>query len=141
MNILLQDLKYGFRAHAKAPAFTLVAVLTLALGIGASTAVFSVVNAILLRPLPYPQADRIVLPWRMAPIGLFLGYDKFPWGQIDFHIFAEQQKSFQHLGAFQAESFNLTGAGEPVQLEGVRASAGFFPALGVAPELGRTFTA
>jgi len=141
MNTLLQDLRYGFRTHAKAPGFALVAVLTLALGIGASTAVFSVVNAILLRPLPYPQADRIVLPWRMAPVGLFLGYDKFPWGQIDFHLFTEQQKSFQHLGAFQAESFNLTGAGEPVQLEGMRASAGFFAALGVAPELGRAFTA
>jgi predicted permease len=141
MGTLLQDLRYGFRAHAKAPGFTLVAVLTLALGIGASTAVFSVVNAILLRPLPYPQSERIVLPWRMAPIGLFLGYDQFPWGQIDFHLFEQQQKSFQHLAAFEGGSFNLTGAGEPVLLEGMKASAAFFPALGVAPELGRAFTA
>jgi len=140
MSTVLQDIKHGLRIHARASGLTIVAVVTLALGIGASTAVFSVVNAILLQPLPYPEQDRIVLPWRLAPIGAFLGYDKFPWGERDFHLYWQQTKAFQDIGAFEGSSLNLTGAGEPVQLQGVRASAGFFAALRVAPILGRFYT-
>ncbi len=128
------------RIHRKAAGFTSVAVLTIALGIGASTAVFSVVNAILLKPLPYPTPERVMLPWRLAPIGTFLGFDKFPWGQRDFRQFSEQSKTFQHLAAFQGDKFNLTGSAEPMALEGIRASAGFFPALGIAPALGRIYS-
>lgn len=138
---LAQDLKYGARTMRKAPGFTLVAILTLGLGIGSSTAVFSVVHGILFRPLPYPEPDRITMLWRLAPISNAFGVDDFPWGRADFSLLREQTKVFESLGAFQADTFNLTGQGEPVFLEGMRATAGFFPSLGVAPELGRVFTA
>lgn len=141
MRTFIQDLKHALRIHVKAGGFTAVAVLTFALGIGASTAVFSVVHAILIKPLPYPQPERVMLPWRLAPVGTFLGFDKFPWGQRDFRSFWLQTKTFQSLGAFQGDSFNLTGVGEPVQLEGLRASSGFFPSLGIAAALGRVYTA
>jgi putative ABC transport system permease protein len=127
MGALLQDLKHGIRILAKSPGFTIVAVLTLALGIGASTAVFSIVNAVLLKPLPYPHAERIVFPWRQAPAGINLGYNEIPWGLPDFQLMRQDTKTFQDLGAFQSDSFILTGAGEPVRLDGLRASAGFFP--------------
>jgi ABC-type antimicrobial peptide transport system permease subunit len=141
VSALLQDLKYGLRIFAKSPGFTAVAVITLALGIGASTAVFSLVNAILLKPLPYPHAERIVMPWRLAPPQLNLGYDEIPWGLPDFRRMLTDVKAFEHLGAFKSDSFILTGRGDPVKLDGLRASSEFFPALGVEPVLGRAFTA
>jgi predicted permease len=139
MQTLLQDLKYGARMLARAPGFTIVAVLTLALGIGASTAVFSIVDAVLLKPLPYPQADRIVFPWRQTPPGIDLGYSEIPWGARTFRDFQRDIKGFQDIGAFEAAGFNLTGTGDPVRIDGVRASSGFFRTMGVAPLLGRTF--
>jgi predicted permease len=137
---LAQDARFGLRMLRKSPGFTIVAVLTLALGIGASTAVFSLVDAVMLKPLPYGDAQRIVFPWRLTPLGLNIGFDKNPWGRVDFQYFAEQSKTLEHWGAFESDRFNLTGAGEPVRLDGLRASAGFFPSLGVQPALGRTFT-
>ncbi|HYM00737.1 MAG TPA: ABC transporter permease, partial [Blastocatellia bacterium] len=137
---LIRDARYGLRMIARSPGFSLVVVLTLALGIGASTAVFSVVDAILIKPLPYPHAERIVLPWRQAPPGLNLGYSEFPWGRFEFQVLARTTQTLQWTGAFQADSFNLTGIGDPVRLDGIRSSAGFFPSLGVTPALGRTFT-
>ncbi|MGA8142320.1 MAG: ABC transporter permease [Candidatus Acidiferrales bacterium] len=139
MQTLLQDLKYGVRMLAKSAGFTVVAVLTLALGIGASTAVFSIVNAVLLKPLPYPHADRIIFPWRQSPPGIDLGYNEIPWGARTFQDFQREIKGFQEVGAFEAAGFNLTGTGDPVRVDGVRASAGFFRAMGVAPALGRIF--
>ena len=139
METLLQDLKYGLRILAKSPGFAIVAVLTLALGIGASTAVFSIVNAVLLKPLPYPNADRVVFPWRQSPPGIDLGYNEVPWGANTFQDFQRDSNTFEAVGAFEAAGFNLTGTGDPVRVDGVRASAGFFRALGVAPALGRTF--
>jgi putative ABC transport system permease protein len=136
----VQDFRYGLRILAKSKGFTLAAALTLALGIGASTAVFSVVNAILLKPLPYPDAGRIVIPWRLAPAGLNLGYNEIPWGLREFWFLQRESKTFQKVGAFQSDSFSLTGSGEPALLAGLRASAGFFPALGVSAAQGRTFT-
>jgi putative ABC transport system permease protein len=140
MTTLLQDLKYGLRSYFKSFGFTLVALLTLALGIGASTAVFSVVNGILLKPLPYPDSEKIVFPWRLVPAGVNLGYSEIPWGMPHFQLFLRDAKTFQNLGAFKSDSFNLTSSGEPMLLEGLRASSGFFPALGVTPAFGRTFT-
>jgi predicted permease len=137
----LQDAKFGLRILAKTKVFTLAAAMTLALGIGASIAVFSVVNAILLKPLPYPDAGRIVLPLRLTPAGLNLGYSEIPWGLPQAWLFRREAKSFESVGALQSASFNLTGSGEPVLLTGLRASAGFFPTLGVAPAIGRVFTA
>lgn len=140
MLTLWQDLRFGVRMLRKSPSFTAVAVLTLALGIGASTAVFSLVNAILLKPLPYPRSEQLVIPWRQVPPQLNLGYDEIPWGLMDFRRMLADSKMFQNLGAFKSDSFILTGAGDPAKLDGLRASAEFFPALGVQPVLGRAFT-
>src|SRR5579862_9809539 len=137
---MLQDLKFAARTFRKSPGFTLIAVATLALGVGASTAVFGVVDAVLLKPLPYPEAERIVFPWRLAPPQLNLGYPYVPWGLDAFHLFERESKVFESLGAFKSDSFNLSGSGEPMVIPGMRASAGFLPALGVAPSLGRFFT-
>jgi len=141
MGTILHDLKYGVRIHARTPGLTGIAILTLALGLGASATVFAVVDAILLKPLPYSNAERIVIPWRKAPAGLNLGYDEIPWGLQNFQSMLRHAQAFSALTAFKSDSFNLTGAGEPVFLEGLRATAGFFPALGAAPILGRAFTA
>ena len=141
LETLAQDMRFAFRMLPKSPGFTAVAILTLALGIGASTAVFSLVEAILLKPLPYPNPDRIVLPELVSPPGVSLGSEYFPWGQIQFRLLTRESHPFQFVGAFQNDSFNLTGSGEPSFLDGFRASAEFFPALGVVPALGRTFTA
>ena len=140
MLTLWQDLRFGVRMLRKSPGFTAVAVLTLALGIGASTAVFSLVNAILLKPLPYPRSEQLVIPWRHVPPQLNLGYDEIPWDLMDFRRMLADSKMFQDLGAFKSDSFILTGAGDPAKLDGLRASAEFFPALGVQPVLGRAFT-
>jgi len=136
-----QDVRYGLRLLRKSPGFSAVAVLTLALGIGASTAVFSVVNAILLKPLPYTDPERIVMPELVSPPGVNLGSEYFPWSQIQFRMLTRDAHPFQTVGAFQSDSFNLTGSGDPSFLDGFRASAEFFPALGISPALGRTFTA
>ena len=139
MRKLIEDLKYAARLHAKALGFTLVTLCTLSLGIGASTAVFSTVNAVLLKPLPYPNPDRIVIPWRLAPKEANLSYDEIPWGVVSFQQFSTM-KSFEKVAAFKSNSFNLTGTSEPLQLAGMQVSSEFFSILGAAPALGRTFT-
>lgn len=140
LETLVQDIRFALRMLRKSPGFTAVAILTLALGIGASTAVFSLVDAALLKPLPFPHAERIVFPWRLPKHGVNLGFDVYPWGRLDFLFFSQQSKTFDALGAFLSDSFNLTGTGEPERLNGLRVSTGFFPSLGVSPALGRTFT-
>lgn len=140
MGNFFQDLRYSIRLYTRDAGFTLAAVLTLAFGLGACTTVFSVVNAILLKPLPYAESGRIVIPWRQAPPGLQLGYNELPWGGIEYFLFQRESKTFEHLGAFQSESFNLTGSGDPARLEGLKASTGFFSSLGVSAALGRNFT-
>src|ERR1700734_2945417 len=134
-----QDVRYGLRVLRKKPAFTAIAVLTLALGIGASTAVFTAVDTILIKPLPYPNSDRIMALWWKAPITMADVADEFPWAPRDFVRFGRETKAFESLGAFKSDFFNLVGAGEPARLDGLRASTGYFSSLGVAPELGRTF--
>lgn len=137
---MLRDLKYGLRVCRRSPASSIFCVLTIAVGIGASVTVFSVVNSILLKPLPYREPERIVMPLRLAPPGLNIGYKEIPWNWRSLRLFLRESKSFQDLGAFKGDSFNLTGVGDPALLESMRVSAGFFPALGVTPALGRTFT-
>jgi len=136
---LLQDIRFGSRILATKPGFTCVAILTLAIGIGATTAAFSFVNAILLKPLPYSNPDRIVMLWWRAPISSTQNLEQFPWGLRDFAHFSQSTKAFQSIGAFKSDYFNLVGPGDPARLDGLRASAGFFSSLGVAPTLGRTF--
>jgi predicted permease len=140
LEALRADARFALRMLRKNPGFTLVAVLTLALGIGATTAVFSVVNTILLKPLPYPNPDQIVMLWWKAPISSTqFDADRFPWGKRDFLHVSQASKAFQFLGAFKSDFFNFAGSSEPVRLDGLRASAGFFSALGVVPALGRAF--
>jgi len=130
-----RDIRYGLRVLAKSPGFSAAAVLTLALGIGANIAIFSVVNAVLVRPLPYRDAGRLVMLWSTEP--------KTGWrGQaspLDFVTWRHESRSFESLAAFMPDSHILTGRGEPVELSGGQISAGFFETLGIAPQLGRTF--
>jgi putative ABC transport system permease protein len=136
MQTLWQDMRYGARMLRKQPGFTLIAVLTLALGIGANTAIFSVVNSVLLRPLPYEAPDRLVYVWDSNPTA---GFPRFASSPPNFADWRQEQQSFEYLAAFLGWSFNLTGRGEPERLLGARISAEMFPLLGVKPLLGRTF--
>ena len=129
-----QDVRFGARMLWKRPGFTAVAVLTLALGIGANTAIFSVVNGVLLRPLPYRTADRLVFlsEWSQQVPNMSVAYPNF----LDWQA---QAQSFDALAAFRSNGFVLTGAGEPERLTAREVSQQFFPALGVAPAAGRNF--
>src|SRR5947199_7809082 len=133
-----QDMKYGLRMLAKNPAFTAIAVLALALGIGANSAIFSVVNAILLRPLPYRNPGQLVMIWENAT---HLGFPKNTPSPANFLDWRQQATVFSGMGAFAEKSFNLTGVGEPERLDGRRVSANLFDLLGVTPIIGRTFVA
>ncbi len=131
---LLQDVRFGFRMLRKNPGFTAVAVLTLALGIGANTAVFSAVNASLLRPLPYREPNRIVQVWSRTESNPRIG-PSLP----DFKDYKEQSRSLAKLAFYRAASFHFTATKEPKEVRGGRVSAEFFDVLGVPPLLGRTF--
>src|SRR5262245_57569017 len=138
MATLWQDLRYGGRMLLKNPGFTLIAVATLSLGIGANTAIFSVANAILLRPLPYPHSDRVVTVWGANP-KLNLGLDKIPNSPGQFIDYRDQSDVFEHIAAFNPGDLNLEGKGEPEKLGTTLVTADFFAVLGVKPALGRTF--
>jgi len=136
MSSLLQDLKFALRTLAKSPAFTFVAILTLALGIGANTAIFSVVNAVLLRPLPFKNPSRLVWSWGNCPL---CGHGAVAPG--DFLDYRAQNHSFDHYGAMAVGDslFNLTGNDKPIQIKGSMITSGFFDALGIQPRYGRVF--
>lgn len=122
----------------KRPGFTALAVLALALGIGANTAIFSVVNTVLLHPLPYKEADRLVRVWESSPQK---GFDTIPMPPADFADFQEENTVFEQMAYSRDAQYILTGMGEPEAIRGYRFSANFFDLMGVAPSLGRTFTA
>ncbi|MCA1591412.1 MAG: ABC transporter permease [Acidobacteria bacterium] len=136
MGTIWQDLRYGFRMLWKSPGFTTVALLALALGIGANTAIFSVVNAVLLRPLPYRDPERLTLVWWSAPK---LSLDQFPASAPDFVDWKTRSGVFERVAAFKGASFNLTGGNEPERVQSAAVSADLFPMLGVQPRLGRAF--
>jgi putative ABC transport system permease protein len=137
MSGLWQDVRYGARMLLKQPGFTLVAILTLALGIGANTAIFSVVNAVLLRPLPFKDAARLVLVWNNGAEAA--GGDRTPLAVADLLDMRSQGRSYESVGAFQNGSFNYTSGDVPEQVRGVGVTANFLSLLGVAPQLGRDF--
>ncbi|MGH9789365.1 MAG: ABC transporter permease [Candidatus Acidiferrales bacterium] len=137
METLWQDLRYGARQLARSPGFTAVAVLTLALGIGANTAIFSVANAVLLQPLPYQEPDRLVRLWESNP---GRNWPFFSASAPNFNDWVQQNRSFESLAATEGATFNLTGTGEPERLRGRRVTSNFFALLGVELELGRNFT-
>jgi predicted permease len=138
MDTWLQDLTHGARVLLKARAFTAVAILSLALGIGANSAIFSVADALLLRPLPYADDDRLAILWQRSP-GLNIAQDWFSIGQY-LDIRAENTV-FVGTAAAIGASFNVTGDGPPERVDGVRVTSSFFPLLGGAPALGRVLTA
>ena len=135
---MFKELRYAARSLLKRPAFSLVAVLTLALGIGANTAIFSVVNATLLRPLPFKDPDRVVMLWGALAK---LQADRLPNSAPNFIELKARSQTFERLAAFRSWSWQLTGGSEPELLRGARVSADFFEAVGAGPILGRTFTA
>ena len=137
---MFKELRYAARALLKRPAFSVVAVLTLALGIGANTAIFSVVNATLLRPLPFKDPERVVMIWGYLP-QMAQTADKLPNSAPNFLGLKSQSQSFERLAVFRSWSWQLTGGGEPELLRGARVSADFFEAVGAGPILGRAFTA
>jgi putative ABC transport system permease protein len=134
---MMSDLRYTVRTLIKSPGFTTIALLTIALGIGANTALFSVVNAVLWRPLPYPQPERLMMVWVHNPRQ---GFDKDVATYPTFNDWRNQSRSFEHLAAYFGASVSLTGAGDPVQLRGARVTPSFFPTLNVRPALGRWLT-
>ena len=136
MGTLLQDVRYSIRRFAKSPGFTAIAVLTLALGIGANTALFSVVDAVLLRPLPFKNPSRLVWSW-----GYCCLCDQAAVSPADFLDYRAQSHSFEYYGAMAGGDslFNLTGNDKPIQIKGSMITAGFFDALGIQPRYGRVF--
>ena len=136
MRTILRDLKFGWRMLARNPGFTAVAVLTLALGIGANTAIFSVVNAVLLRPLAYSSPDRLVQIWSTD---LKNKSSQAPDSYPDFLDWRAQNQAFEGMAAYNWATFTLTGSKEPVHVDGLVCSANLFSVLGVQPALGRLF--
>jgi len=137
MNSLWKDLRYGMRTLLRRPGFALIALLTLALGIGANTAIFSVVNTVLLKPLAYRDPTGLVLIWTRFLPDLPQNWVSGP-EVLDFR---ERSRSFEDLAVLSWPSFNLTGIGEPEQVQAGAVSANLFPMLGIAPLRGRTFSA
>jgi putative ABC transport system permease protein len=140
IETLIQDLRYGVRTLMKSPGFTFVAVLTLALGIGATTAIFSVVNGVLLRPLPYYESEQLVMVWADRPIlQAQIVLEDFPVAVADFIDWRNQNQVFEQMAAMYPRRMNLTGGGEPESVFGLRASANLFPLLGARFVVGRAF--
>ena len=137
METLLKDIRYGVRGLWKRPGFTVVAVLTLALGIGANTAIFSVVNAVLLRPLQFRDPDRLVIIWEDAG---FLGFPRNTPAPANYVDWKNQSQSFEDVAATVEQTFNLTGDGNPERVAAYAVTANFFPLFGVPPAVGRGFT-
>jgi putative ABC transport system permease protein len=134
MQTLLQDLRYGARMLLKRPGFTLIAVITLALGIGANTAIFSVVNAVLLRPLPFKDPERLVWVWGTAP-----KISQSNHSPVEFLAYQAQQTSFSEMASYRNMPFTVTGAAEPEYVQGVIVSPNYFSLLGVPAARGRVF--
>ncbi|HSZ15579.1 MAG TPA: ABC transporter permease [Terracidiphilus sp.] len=141
MQKVLFDVRFVIRQLLKSPGFTATAVLMLAFGIGATTAIFSIVEGVLLRPLPFPEPDRVmVLADRLAGVNV-TGNGEVGVTVPDIRAYTRETHSFTALGGYQYAGYELSGKGEPAQVNAARMTAGVFPALGVAPQLGRVFTA
>src|SRR5919199_1430063 len=137
MDLLLQDLRYAVRMFFRTPGFTIVAVLALAIGIGANTAIFTIVNAALIERLPFKDPSRLVILWEES--------SRRPGksnvvGPANYLRWRERADAFEDLAGFVDTPANLTGSGSPEELTIQNVTSGFFPILGVAPLMGRTFT-
>src|SRR5262245_11139195 len=137
METFWQDLRFGFRQLLAKPGFTVIATLSLALGIGANTAIFSLVDAALLRPLPFHDPDRLVMVWEDAAK---IGFPRNTPAPANYADWKAQNQVFEGMAALEGRNLNLTEEGEPEKVEGQAVTANFFPLLGVKPMLGRAFT-
>jgi len=136
METFWQDIRYGARMLLKSPGVSVVATIALALGIGANTAIFSVVNAVLLRPLPFPSSERLMSLWSTSTsLGVLRGSISYP----DFADWRSQNQVFEGTASFYDSDFVLTGSGEPTRLSGGVVNADLFRILGVTPAIGRSF--
>ncbi|HSF40154.1 MAG TPA: ABC transporter permease, partial [Thermoanaerobaculia bacterium] len=138
MKSLAQDLRYAVRLLLKSPGFTLLAAITLALGIGANAAIFSIVNSVLLRPLPYQAPDRLMIVYSQFPT---MNFDRFWVDPMEYWEYSQKNRSFEKLGAYVTGAVNVSGGEEPVRADAALASAGLFEALGVDAQLGRYYGA
>ena len=138
-DTLIQDLRYGARTMLRAPGFTATAVIALALGIGANTAIFSVVNAVLLRPLPFDQPDRLVQVWHTPPQQTFPGMKEFAVSPANFIDWRSESRGFQRMAAYGFGRYTLTGSGHPEAIRTCAATSGLFSILRERPLLGRDF--
>ena len=136
METFWQDIRYGIRMLVKAPGVSIVATIALALGIGANTAIFSVVNAVLLRPLPFANSEQLMNVWETDSTR---GYSRGSASYPNFVDWREQNHVFEHMSTYYANDFIMTGRGEPTRLQGAVVNADLFPLLGVAPVIGRGF--
>jgi putative ABC transport system permease protein len=139
MPELMRNLKFAFRLLRKSPGFALVAILIMALGIGANTAIFSLVHAVLLEPLPFQDADRLVQIWHVPPQKSFPGMTRFAVSAANFLDWQKQNHVFQHMGLYTFTRYDITGAGKPEAITASPVSSDFFSVLGVQPLHGRTF--
>ncbi|HYU97346.1 MAG TPA: ABC transporter permease, partial [Pyrinomonadaceae bacterium] len=135
METLLRDIRYGVRSLLKRPGFTAIALVALALGIGANTAIFSLVNAVLLRPLPFAEPDRLVWVWG----NIKNGGNRASVSPLDFLDYRQQNHTFEEFAASMQLRLNYTGGGEPERLEASGVTGNYFQALGAKPAFGRTF--
>jgi putative ABC transport system permease protein len=135
---LLQDIRFSARMLRKRPGFTAAILIVLALGIGGVTAIFSIVNTVLLRPLPYKDSERLVMLWENNP-KLQMGFDQIPVSPANLQDWRDQSQVFESVGAFWVSPYAITGGDNPLRVEGARMTASVFPMLGVAPLMGRTF--
>src|SRR5580693_8704049 len=136
---LIQYFRHSFRLLRRSPVFSAVVVLMLALGIGANTAVFSVVDGVLLRKLPYRDPERLVMMWEKNPaLGAAIG-ERIPAAYTNFAEWVRQSEAFEGIAGMEDANLNRTGTGEPERVNGARISPNFFQVLGVAPAIGATF--
>jgi predicted permease len=137
VKTLLQDLRYAGRLLLRSPGFTLLAAVTLALGIGANAAIFSVADSVLLKPLPYRDSGRLAIVYSQFPT---MGFDRFWVDPMEFTDYSRWNRSFASLGAYTTGAVNVAGQGEPVRVRAALATAGLFKALGVGAEVGRYYS-
>src|SRR6185369_4986667 len=136
MDNLIRDLRFALRTMARKPGFTAIAIIIMALGIGANTAIFSLVRAVLLRPLPFANPERLVMVWEDAA---YVGFPKNTPAPANYADWKARNEVFEDMAAMTERDFNLTGDGEPEKVYAYAVTASFFPLLGVEPALGRVF--
>src|ERR1700730_10433767 len=138
MDAFLKDIRYGIRSLLKRPALTIIAVVTLAVGIGSNSAIFSVVNGLLIKPLPFPQLERVVAVWENRP---GRGIERNEASMANYLDWRAQNQTFERMGLYRWWSTNLTGVVPPERIQGFLVSANFLEVLGMKPAIGRGFAA